>query len=349
VFNDGRVVPVNPAAVAGALGPQTGSHEEVFSARTAVCQRKTEDLAFVADQLGRIDADPTSRFAGRLDTTRLGAVGHSFGGNAALEWCRSDPRCRAAVNLDGAIWTEVGNVGLERPALHVLAEHHEFAVSPDQAVTMGMAPDPEWFLAEKEVTFGGWRSLHTHARPGYTVRIAGATHMSFMDVPFLPQLDGAAVGPMLAATTIDAGRCGASPAISYSPSSPGTSTAPPQACSTVPIHSTPRWHSDQPEPTHLTRVAQPATNDTLTRPWVWPPRKPGRLTHPRPPDDNTPMRSVRVPRRPRASFGAVVMASVSARWTTGGVLDTLRGTINPSRHRERRGRYPTRRRTSVQC
>ena len=206
VFDDGRVVAMNPDAVGGALGPQTGSHEEAFGARAAVCERKAEDLAFVADQVRRIDADSTSRFADRLDTTRLGAVGHSFGGNAALEWCRTDPRCRAAVNLDGAIWTEVGNVGLERPALQVLAEHHEFAVSPDQAVTMGMAPNAGWFEAEKEITFGGWRTLHTHARPGYTVRIAGATHMSFMDVPFLPLLEGATVGPMLAATTIDARR-----------------------------------------------------------------------------------------------------------------------------------------------
>ena len=87
-----------------------------------------------------------------------------------------------------------------------MAEHHEFAVSPDEAVTMGMAPYAGWFEAEKEITFGGWRTLHAHARPGYTVRIAGATHMSFMDVPFLPLLEGAAVGPMLAATSIDAGR-----------------------------------------------------------------------------------------------------------------------------------------------
>ena len=206
VFDDGRVVAMNPDAVGGALGPQTGSHEEAFGARAAVCQRKAEDLAFVADQVRRIDSDSTSRFADRLDTTRLGAVGHSFGGNAALEWCRTDPRCCAAVNLDGAIWTEVGRVGLERPALQVLAEHPEFAVSPDQAVTMGMAPNAGWFEAEKDITFGGWRTLHTHARPGYTVRIAGATHMSFMDVPFLPLLEGAAVGPMLAATTIDARR-----------------------------------------------------------------------------------------------------------------------------------------------
>ena len=30
--------------------------------------------------------------AGRLDLSRMGAFGLSFGGNAALEWCRTDPR-----------------------------------------------------------------------------------------------------------------------------------------------------------------------------------------------------------------------------------------------------------------
>ena len=206
VFGDGRIVPMNPDAIGGALGPQAGSHEAVFGARAAVCERKAVDLAFVADQVARLDADSTSRFADRLDTNRVGGIGHSFGGNAAVEWCRTDPRCRAAVNLDGAIWTEVGKVGLERPALQVLAEHDEFAVSPDEAVTMGIAPSAEWFEAEKELTFGGWRTIHSLARPGYTVRIVGATHMSFMDVPFLPRIDGAAVEAMLAATTIDVRR-----------------------------------------------------------------------------------------------------------------------------------------------
>ena len=75
-------------------------------------------------------------------------------------------------------------------------------MSPDEAVTTGMAPNPGWFEAEKETTFGGWRTLHTHARPGYTVRIAGASHMSFMDVPFLPLREGSIVTAMLAATRI---------------------------------------------------------------------------------------------------------------------------------------------------
>jgi hypothetical protein len=41
-----------------------------FWARAAVCERKADGLAFVADQIRRVDADSTSRFADRLDTTR---------------------------------------------------------------------------------------------------------------------------------------------------------------------------------------------------------------------------------------------------------------------------------------
>jgi hypothetical protein len=111
-------------------------------------------------------------------------------------------RAVAAVNLDGAVWTDVGKVGLERPALQVLADHNEFAVSPEDAAAAGAAPSTDWFVAEKDITFGGWRTVHERARPGYTIRIHGATHLSFMDVPFLPRQEQAPVNAMLAATTI---------------------------------------------------------------------------------------------------------------------------------------------------
>jgi hypothetical protein len=90
------------------------------------------------------------------------------------------------VNLDGAIWTEVADVGLSRPALQILADHPELRMPSDEAVAAGAAPDAAWYEAEVRVTFGGWRNLHRLARPGATARIAGATHTTFMDVPFLP-------------------------------------------------------------------------------------------------------------------------------------------------------------------
>jgi dienelactone hydrolase len=196
------VVPMNPAALGGALGPQAGSHAEVFRQRASVCEYKAADLASVANQLENLNADPAGRFAGRLDLTRFGALGHSFGGNAALEWCRTDQRCRAAANLDGALWTDVDTIGLDRPALQVLAEHGEFARTGEDAVKAGAAPDVAWYEAEKEITIGGWRNLQERAQIGYTVQISGASHVSFMDVPFLPMTDASVVKPAIDAIKI---------------------------------------------------------------------------------------------------------------------------------------------------
>ena len=132
VFRDGRVAAMNPAALGGALGPQIGPHEAAFRRRAEVCNYKAADLRFVADHLNRLAPNPAGLTSGHLDLTSIGAFGHSFGGNAALEWCRADERCRAAANLDGAIWTEVGTVGLPRPVLQILADHPEFALTRDR-------------------------------------------------------------------------------------------------------------------------------------------------------------------------------------------------------------------------
>ena len=139
-----------------------------------MCRYKAEDLSFLADNLGDL-------FPGRLDEDKLTAAGHSFGGNAALQWCRDDPRCRAAVNLDGALWTEVGTLGLDKPAMQILAPHPELQLAQD---------------AEAKLSYAGWEKV------GRSHEIPGATHLSFMDVPFLPLAPDALATPMLAATTI---------------------------------------------------------------------------------------------------------------------------------------------------
>lgn len=202
VFSDGRVVPVNPAAVGGALGQQSGSYAEAFRARAEVCRSKAADLAFVANELVRLDDDQAQPFAGRLDLDRLGALGHSFGGVAAMEWCSSDIRCRAAVNLDGAVWTELSTLGVPRPVLQILADHPEFALPAEEAVAAGAAPSTDWFDAERAITFDGWRGVHEHSNPSHTVQVSGASHLSFMDVPHLPLADGALVAAMLGGTSI---------------------------------------------------------------------------------------------------------------------------------------------------
>jgi hypothetical protein len=62
------------------------------------------------------------------------------------------------------------------------------------------------FEAEKAITLGGWSTVHERGRPGYTVQVAGATHLSFMDVALLPLSGESPAKAMLAATQIDARR-----------------------------------------------------------------------------------------------------------------------------------------------
>lgn len=93
VFEDGTVALNNPQAL---------------DDRTTLQATYAADIRFVFDQLEKLTAgaiSPGARFwAGRLDTTRLGVMGHSTGGGAALWACQQDPRCEAVLGLD--VWLE---------------------------------------------------------------------------------------------------------------------------------------------------------------------------------------------------------------------------------------------------
>jgi dienelactone hydrolase len=120
-----------------------------------------------------------------IDMERIGAFGHSLGGNAALEWCHSDARCRAAANLDGAIWTDVGTTGLPKPALVIAAEHPEMHAPAEQLVAMGAFPSVEWCLQERSYLLDGWQRIVASGKPGILQEIEGARHANFSDVQFV--------------------------------------------------------------------------------------------------------------------------------------------------------------------
>lgn len=64
-----------------------------------------DDVGFVLDQLSALNAgSPASRFAGRLDLTRIGVIGHSVGGAVAYNLALHDPRIKAAIDLDGVVY-----------------------------------------------------------------------------------------------------------------------------------------------------------------------------------------------------------------------------------------------------
>lgn len=82
----------------------------------------SDDMSFVADQLNKLNyGNIQSVFEGRLDTTKMGIFGHSFGGAAAGEVCLHDSRFKAFINLDGTPFGDTVDNVIQQPFM-VLSE-----------------------------------------------------------------------------------------------------------------------------------------------------------------------------------------------------------------------------------
>ena len=67
----------------------------------AIMRRRTDDSRFVADRLGPV-LQAVPQLTGRVPAT-YAAMGFSLGGAVSSDLCVTDRRCRAVVNIDGAI------------------------------------------------------------------------------------------------------------------------------------------------------------------------------------------------------------------------------------------------------
>ncbi|MFF0567493.1 alpha/beta hydrolase family protein [Streptomyces sp. NPDC004041] len=134
---------------------------------------RAADFGFVLDQLERLDrGEIAGPLAGRLDTRRAAAVGHSRGGAAALAAAR-DSRYRAVVNIDGGL-RDAGVRPFGQPALAITSP-----VSVEE--NADYVPDLDRVLGRGEET-------------NYRLDIPGTGHLSFTDAalyfPPLPSLVG---------------------------------------------------------------------------------------------------------------------------------------------------------------
>ena len=126
VFPDGRVMRRTPEN-----NPELCEDQE--QAQQARCVNKvltawTADIAFVLDQLERLNvSDPTGKFTGRLDMTRVGVFGHSFGGAQAAQFCSLDSRCKAGIDVDGSLHGSVIQAGIHKPFMFLLSGQGDFS------------------------------------------------------------------------------------------------------------------------------------------------------------------------------------------------------------------------------
>ncbi len=81
-----------------------------------------QDLIFIMNQLDRLNATPGNLWSQHLDLARLGVFGHSFGGATAALACQMDVRCKAGIDLDGALFGDVVQTGLAKPFMVIQSD-----------------------------------------------------------------------------------------------------------------------------------------------------------------------------------------------------------------------------------
>jgi dienelactone hydrolase len=146
------------------------------------------DARFAATQVARLGT--TGRFAGRVDVARTAYVGHSFGGAAALEACRTDPHCAGAVDLDGTQYGPVARTGLNKPMMIIAAQ--------DSCVTGICRPAD---TANRSTADTARAMLAAGTGPAWRYQIEGARHFNFTD--YAAYYLAAPIGHLLALGTID--------------------------------------------------------------------------------------------------------------------------------------------------
>jgi dienelactone hydrolase len=134
------------------------------------------DETFVLNALQNDNLDEKSPWYGQLDTDRVGAFGHSFGGAASVQVCSVDPRVRSALNLDGWTFGDIHHRASNQQIMFLYGTNHglrpQDLSSKDPAVRTKAeldVPDEQQIDA----------SLKQYG--GYRLYVDTASHMDFTD------------------------------------------------------------------------------------------------------------------------------------------------------------------------
>jgi len=159
VFPDGRVIRRTPENNGEICASRPLAQQDACVSRLLTAW--TSDIAFVLDRLERLNG----RFTGRLDLTRVGIFGHSFGGATALQFCHDDSRCKAGIDVDGQPFGSVVREGLHQPFMFLLSDH-------------GDTSDP----VSRQI-MANIQSIYDRLPPDRRLRIVipGANHFLFSD------------------------------------------------------------------------------------------------------------------------------------------------------------------------
>jgi pimeloyl-ACP methyl ester carboxylesterase len=165
VFPDGSIIPNNPAAL-----PKNLPTEQYEAAARILVNQWAGDIGYTLDYLtGLNKSDPDNNFTNLLAGDKIGVFGHSTGGGAAIQFCGTDPRCKAGLTLDAftrPIGLDVLDNGTKQPFFYMFSEL--------------------WPFERNTKLFNRY---YSHVDPSnHVVTILGTDHYDFSDLPALSPL-----------------------------------------------------------------------------------------------------------------------------------------------------------------
>jgi predicted dienelactone hydrolase len=167
----------------GTLLPFTA--QEQLNAReqyeAQIRQMWQQDQRFVVDQLEAINSED-ELLRGRLDLSRMGAFGHSFGGATITRFCEEDARCLASINMDGTmpdVQTE-----WQKPFTHLMSDT-QFIPQPDptddQLTSMNVTRE-QFESLKQEYLLRLQNGYALRGEQGEWLHVQGMLHQNFSDV-----------------------------------------------------------------------------------------------------------------------------------------------------------------------
>lgn len=187
VFPDGRMVPFHVDSPPPGLSPAE-RWQRMIAQGSLMINEGPADVRFVLNRLTELNPDGAQNFllAGRLDLSRVAAMGHSAGAEFAARACQLDARIKACVDLDGgmvpiaALPEYPDGATIQQPLLFLEAYHPESRMG-------GTHAEHEEYFKKKEA------QLQSCPPGSYDVVLQshGIMHGSFSDYPLLAAGDHA--------------------------------------------------------------------------------------------------------------------------------------------------------------
>lgn len=138
-----------------------------------------------------------SPLAGRIDFSRVGIIGFSFGGAVAAQACWADARFKAAVNMDGWLFGDAATAGTAQPFLALSDD----SPLPSQA-DLESADASVRFTSELNIADDRRMAIHVERHGAERIIISGSRHSNFSDLPLVwpvRAMNGAGPAPPIAA------------------------------------------------------------------------------------------------------------------------------------------------------